>query len=189
MFIRKTFTIEESILIGCLKGEIKAQRKLYEAYSGKFLALCCRYVKDRDLAEDVMIEGFMKIFDNLSQYEQKGSLEGWMRKVMVNQALLTLRKNKHLAMEINYDGHQDSLGACEIPADLEAEDLLRMVQELPVGYRTVFNLYAIEGYSHKEIQDLLGISESTSKSQLSRARALLQQKLNKLPLDKTNNHG
>jgi RNA polymerase sigma factor (sigma-70 family) len=189
MFIRKTFTVKESIVTGCLKGDLKAQRQLYEAYSGKFLALCCRYVKDRDLAEDVMIEGFMKIFEKLPQFEHKGSFEGWMRKVMVNQALLTLRKNKHLAMEINYDGQQEVQGSYEAPADLEAEDLMRLVQELPVGYRTVFNLYAIEGYSHKEIQDLLGISESTSKSQLSRARALLQQKLNKSPLDKTNTHG
>jgi RNA polymerase sigma factor (sigma-70 family) len=189
MFIRKTFTEEEAIIRGCLKGDLKAQRKLYEAYSGKFLALCCRYVKDRDLAEDVMIEGFMKIFEKLSQFEQKGSLEGWMRKVMVNQALLTLRKNRHLAMEVNYDGQQEGMGSYAAPVDLEAEDLMKLVHELPVGYRTVFNLYAIEGYSHKEIQELLGITESTSKSQLSRARALLQQKLNKSPLDKTNNHG
>ncbi|WP_114749319.1 RNA polymerase sigma factor [Pleomorphovibrio marinus] len=189
MFVRKTFTEEETIVRGCLKGDKKSQKHLYEAYSGKFLALCYRYVKDRDLAEDVMIEGFMKIFDKLSQFENKGSLEGWMRKVMVNQALLTLRKNRHLSMEVNYDGQEEGLGVYEDPNDLEAEDLLKMVEELPVGYRTVFNLYAIEGYSHKEIQDLLGISESTSKSQLSRARALLKQKLTKIPIDKTNNHG
>lgn len=162
---------------GCLRGDRKAQRLLYDQYAGKFLAVCIRYVKDRDTAEDVLVEGFMIIFEKLSQFEGKGSFEGWMKRIMVNQSLLTLRKNKNLAMEIDLDQHEDLKATGHEFNQLETEELLQMVATLPVGYRTIFNLYAIEGYSHKEIQELLGISESTSKSQFSRARNLLKNKL------------
>lgn len=177
MLFRKTFTTETDIIKGCLKGERKAQQQLYEAYSKKFLAICMRYVKDRDHAEDVMIEGFMKIFEKLPQYEAKGSFEGWMKRIIVTQSLLTLRNNKNLNMEINTENHLETAESAYELNHLEAADLMELIKELPVGYRTVFNLYAIEGYSHSEIGDLLGITESTSKSQLNRARNVLKQKI------------
>ncbi|MBW3467233.1 RNA polymerase sigma factor [Arthrospiribacter ruber] len=177
MLFKKTFTTERDLLKGCLKGERKAQQQLYEQYSGKFLAICIRYVKDRDLAEDVMIEGFMKIFEKLTQFEEKGSFEGWMKRIIVTQSLLTLRNNKNLNMEVTMDSTLQVSDAIYELTHLETSELLELIKELPVGYRTVFNLYAIEGYSHAEIADLLGITESTSKSQLNRARNVLKQKI------------
>ncbi len=177
MFIRKNFTTEAELVKGCLKGDRRAEQYLYDQYCGKFLAICLRYIKDRDLAEDVMIEGFMRIFDKLPQYEAKGSLEGWMKKVIVRESLMALRRNKSLMLEVALDQHEATQGSHYEWKDLEAEELMGMIHDLPLGYRTVFNLYAIEGYAHAEISELLGISENTSKSQLSRARNLLKQKL------------
>ncbi|WP_162342158.1 RNA polymerase sigma factor [Cyclobacterium salsum] len=168
---------EEELIDGCLKGNRKSQRQLYEHYSGSFLSICMRYVKNRELAQDVLVEGFMKIFESLSQFKGEGSFEGWMKRVIVTQALLTLRKNKKLAMEVNLDEPDQGFSIAPDLNTLEVEDLLQLVAALPVGYRTVFNLYAIEGYSHREICEMLDISENTSKSQLSRARAILQQKI------------
>jgi RNA polymerase sigma-70 factor (ECF subfamily) len=191
MFLSKTFTKETDIIKRCLNGDRKAQRDIYEAYSGKFLSLCLRYVKNSMVAEDVMIEGFMKIFEKLPQFEGKGSLEGWMRKIMVTQSLLYLRDNKNLLMEINLEGqeHTPALGVAD--QDINYQDLFQLITELPVGFRTVFNLYVIEGYSHREIQDMLGISESTSKSQLSRARSALKNRLleESYQLTKNKSHG
>jgi RNA polymerase sigma factor (sigma-70 family) len=177
MLFSKTFNSETDLIKGCLKGERKAQQHLYEQYSKKFMAICLRYIKDRDTAEDVMIEGFMKIFEKLSQYEAKGSFEGWMKRIIVTQALLSLRSNRNLAMEVHVEAHFETADQAYELNHMEAAELLALVQELPVGYRTVFNLYAIEGYSHAEIGDLLGITESTSKSQLNRARNVLKQKI------------
>lgn len=171
------FTEENDLIKACLKGERLAHRELYEQFSGKFLAICLRYIKDHDLAQDVLVEGFMKIFDNLAQYKNEGSFEGWMKRIMVTQALLTLRKNKKLRMEVDLDGQNEVIDFNPALFDSGAEDLLQVIAALPLGYRTVFNLYAIEGYSHKEISEMLSISENTSKSQLSRARSMLQQKL------------
>jgi RNA polymerase sigma factor (sigma-70 family) len=191
MFLSRNFNEEPDIIKRCLRGDRKAQRELYETNAGKFLSLCLRYVKNSMVAEDVMIEGFMKIFEKLSQFEGKGSLEGWMRKIMVTQSLLYLRDNKNLLMEINLDSQQESPGITDTDQDIHCQDLLRLIAELPVGFRTVFNLYVVEGYSHKEIQDLLGISESTSKSQLSRARAALKNRLSaeSYHLKENKNHG
>lgn len=177
MFTKKTFKNESEIIEGCLKGERKAQQHLYETYSRKFFAICLRYIKDRDLAEDVMIESFMKIFEKLNQFESKGSFEGWMKRIIVTQALLTLRNNKNLNMEVNMENVSDLSNHQYELNHLEADELMDLVEDLPTGYRTVFNLYAIEGYSHAEIGDLLGITESTSKSQLNRGRNLLKQKI------------
>lgn len=174
---KNRFTEENDLIKACLKGERLAHRELYELYSGKFLAICLRYIKDRDLAQDVLVEGFMKIFDKLSQYKSEGSFEGWMKRIMVTQALLTLRKNKKLRMEVDLDGQNEAIDFNTELFNSGAEELLHMIAALPLGYRTVFNLYAIEGYSHREISEMLGIAENTSKSQLSRARTILQQKL------------
>lgn len=189
MLIRRNFTGEAEMIIGCLKGDRKSQRQLYDKYAGKFLAICIRYVKDRDLAEDVMIEGFMRVFEKLPQFEGKGSFEGWMKRIIVSQSLLTLRNNKNLAMEVHIESNEELNEPSYEFSHLETEELLKVVEELPVGYRTVFNLYVIEGYSHKEIKEMLGISENTSKSQLSRAKALLRSKLVHYQLKERSSNG
>ncbi len=172
------FKTEHDLARAIIRGEGNAQRAFYEKYSGKFLAICCRYIKDRMAAEDVMVESMMRIFEKSSQFDFQGSFEGWSKRLVVNQALGYLRSHK--MMETGTEEVHEAAGTME--THLEAEDLLRLVQQLPAGYRTVFNLYAIEGYSHAEIAELLGISEGTSKSQLSRARATLQEQLNKFQL-------
>lgn len=177
MFSRTNFSKESDVIQGCLKGDRAAQRHLYDNYSGKFLAICIRYLKDREHAEDVMIEGFMKIFDKLSQFQAKGSFEGWMKRIIVTQALMTLRSNRHLMMEVNMENESDYQDHQYELNHLETQDLMNMVEGLPIGYRTVFNLYAIEGFSHQEIAELLGVTESTSKSQLNRARNVLKEKI------------
>lgn len=177
MFSRTNFSTESGLIQGCLRGERGAQRHLYDTYSGKFLAICIRYLKDREHAEDVMIEAFMKIFEKLPQYQGTGSFEGWMKRIIVTQALMTLRSNRHLMMEVNLENETDFQDQSYELNHLEVVELREMVESLPVGYRTVFNLFAIEGYSHQEIATLLGITESTSKSQLNRARKTLKEKI------------
>lgn len=163
----------KDLIKACLKKDRKAQRKLYERFSPLMYSVCLRYVQDRSEAEDVMLKGFMKVFEKLKHFRQDGSLEGWIRRIMINESLMYIRKHKNMYLEVDID---EANAAFDLPADhLHAEDLMQMVQELPVGYRTIFNLYAIEGYAHQEIADLLDISEGTSKSQLSRARLLLRQ--------------
>jgi len=164
---------DEELIEGCRRQDRQAQKRLYDQYSSKLYALCCRYIKDKMEAEDVLITAFTKILNRIDQYTGEGNFEGWMRKVVVNDALSYLRKNKNMYLETDIaaaDYEPDE----KLEDQLEAEDLLKMIESLPTGYRIVFNLYAIEGYSHKEIGEQLGISENTSKSQLSRARVALQ---------------
>jgi len=168
---------EESMIAGCRSGNPRVQQQLYERYSPVMLPVCLRYVKSKDLAEDIMVSGFMKVFDKIDSYKGTGSLQAWIRKIMVNQALGHLRKHKSMHLHVNSELVEYLPDLAVYSDQLEAQDLLNLVCELPLGYRTVFNLYAIEGYSHKEVAELLGISENTSKSQLSRARGLLQQQI------------
>ncbi|PWJ60168.1 RNA polymerase sigma-70 factor (ECF subfamily) [Dyadobacter jejuensis] len=177
------FFNQDAQLVKALRqGNAKAQRQLYDRYAAVMLGLCTRYVGDGMHAEDIMIEGLMKVFTKIEQYSGEGSLDGWIRRIMVNEALGYLRKNKK-SMEENLQQTIDVVAeGYDTDADLEVASLMKLVHELPVGYKTVFNLYAIEGYSHKEIAVMLEISESTSKSQLHRARALLQKQL--LEMDK-----
>jgi RNA polymerase sigma factor (sigma-70 family) len=128
-------------------------------------------------AEDLMVESMMKIFDKVSQFGFKGSFEGWAKRLVVNEALMYLRSKKML--EVGIDEVNESLNSYDQSLDFESDELMKLIQSLPNGYRTVFNLYAIEGYNHNEIAEMLGISEGTSKSQLSRARAILQEQLTK----------
>lgn len=171
------FTNEAQLLKALSKNDAKAQRYLYDKYAARMLAVCVRYLPDRMEAEDVMIEGFMKIFNKIDQFKSEGSFEGWMRRLMTNEALMQLRTKRHLEIDIETPEAQKLPNYDHADQTLEAEDLLNLVAKLPTGYRTVFNLYAIEGYSHAEIADQLGVSESTSKSQLHRARGLLQEML------------
>jgi len=168
---------EDELIKGCLRREPHAQRLLYDTYSSKMYAICYRYVKDSMEAEDILVTSFTKVFEKIGQFKFEGSFEGWIRRIVVNEALTCLRKNRSMYLEaelkeVDYDPNYKNLND-----HLETEDLLRLVKELPAGYRIVFNMFAIDGYSHKEIAESLGISENTSKSQLSRARVYLQKQL------------
>lgn len=169
-------TTEAKLLAACRKGDRKAQRTLYERYSPVMYAICRRYIKELDEAEDILIKSFTRIFEKLDQYKGEGSFEGWMRRIVVNESLGHLRRTKmYVEVDVEYADREPDYQY--VQDHLEAEDLMKLVNELPPGYRSVFNLFAIEGYSHQEIAETLGISENTSKSQLSRARALLQRQL------------
>ncbi len=168
---------EDELIKGCRKGDARAQRQLYDLYSSKMYAVCYRYVRHPMEAEDVLIMGFTKIFERIHQFREEGSFEGWIRRIMVNEALTWLRKSRAMYPEIDLEQAHLEVDYEKAADRLEAEDLLRMIAELPAGYRVVFNMYAIDGYSHKEIAEKLGINENTSKSQLSRARAYLQKML------------
>lgn len=168
-------TLETDLIKACKKQNTKAQRMLYDKYASSMLGVCRRYIKGEMEAEDVMINGFMKVFSKIYLFEGKGSFEGWMKRIMINEALGYIRKHKAMYLEIEAADKEPDID--KMSTELEAKDLLKMVNELPSGYRTIFNLYAIEGYSHKEISKLLGINENTSKSQLSRARMHLRKKL------------
>lgn len=173
--ILSLFETEYDLARALIKGDPNAQRLFYEKFSGKFLAICCRYVSDRMAAEDLMVESVMKIFEKVSQFGFKGSFEGWAKRLVVNEALMYLRSKKML--EVGLDDVGELHNSYSQILDFESDELMQLIQSLPNGYRTVFNLYAIEGYNHTEIGDMLGISEGTSKSQLSRARAILQEQL------------
>jgi len=170
-------TKENELIEGCKKRESHAQRQLYDRFSGKMYALCNRYVKDKMEAEDVLVSSFTKVFERIDQYKGEGSFEGWLRKVVVNESLSYLRKNKNMYLETDIEAIDHEPDFETIDTQLETEDLLKMINALPTGYRIVFNMYAIDGFSHKEIASHLGINENTSKSQLSRARAMLQRNL------------
>ena len=167
------------IIRGCLAGERKDQELLYRRHSAKLYAVCLQYSGNDEEARDILQEGFIKIFENLGNYKHEGSFEGWMRRIVVNTALEKFR-NRHSLFRVD---DIDTIAEPEADPDnedysgLEAMELLFIVRELPPKYRMVFNLYAIEGYSHREIGEMLGISEGTSKSNLSRARIILQRKV------------
>ncbi|MDP1803296.1 MAG: sigma-70 family RNA polymerase sigma factor [Bacteroidota bacterium] len=156
------------------------QKELYSHFSSKMYGICMRYAKDRDEASDLLQEGFIKVFDNLHKFKKEGSLEGWIRRIMINVALSNFRKNHHLYAIVNIDNIEikDELPEDEnIMNEIEINEVLEIIRELPAGYQMVLNLYAMDGYSHKKIAQQLGISESTSKSQLSRARVILVNKI------------
>jgi RNA polymerase sigma factor (sigma-70 family) len=168
---------EDELIKGCLRRDANAQRQLYDTFSSKMYSICYRYVKDSMEAEDILVTSFMKVFDKINQFKSEGSFEGWIRRIVVNEALTYLRRNRSMYLETELEQADREPDYNMLGDHLEAEDLMNMIKELPTGYRIVFNLYAIDGYSHKEIADQLGISENTSKSQLSRARTYLQKML------------
>jgi len=172
--ILSLFNHEAQLVKALRKQDPKAQRQVYEKYSLRMLGLCFRYVSNDMVAEDVMVEGFLRVFSKIDQFSGEGSFEGWIRRIMVNEALGHIRKQKRIPEDAMSDEAENIPDYACADQNLNAEELLNLIGELPVGYRTVFNLYAIEGYAHSEIAELMGITESTSKSQLHRARALLQ---------------
>ena len=167
----------ENILHGCRKGRKKAQEALFRLYADKMFGVCKYYTRDNSEAEDVLHDGFIKVFDKIAKYRGDGSLEGWIRRVIVNTALERFRKHSRMFSLSELDeGIADEVGFTA-EGHLSSEELLEIIMELTPKYRLVFNLYAIEGYSHREISEQLGISEGTSKSNLARARTILQKKV------------
>ena len=155
-----------------------AQRALYDRLASRMLSLCLRYVGDRTTAEDIMQEGFVTLFTRLDSFKGHGSFEGWARKIFVNTALMYLRKKDALKMSDDIDAARNlSTDMASQMEDIGYLELMKLITSLPAGFRTVFNMYVIEGYSHKEIAEMLDISEITSRSQLSRARTWLQNKI------------
>jgi len=172
-------TISESDLInGCIQGNRQMQEELYNRFSGKMYAVCLRYANNAEDAQDLLQEGFIKVFRNLHRFRAEGSFEGWIRRVFVNSSIEHFRK-KSLQLSKVSDKEENTIEDSDISAldQLAEKDIIALVQELSPGYRTVFNLYVVEGYSHKEIGEMLDISEGTSKSQLARARSILQKKV------------
>lgn len=176
---------EEILVKKCIEGDNRAQKKLFDLFAPKLFGICLRYMKDHDLAQDTLQDGFVKIFTKLSDYNGKGSFEGWMRRIVVNTCLDQLRKDQKLKMNTSIDDVSFLVKDNHwIEEELTAKDLLKLVESLPDGYRVVFNMFAIEGYSHKEIAEQLDISENTSKSQFSRAKSHLRKKLIELGIER-----
>ncbi|MGV3510155.1 MAG: RNA polymerase sigma factor [Sphingobacteriaceae bacterium] len=169
----------DDLLEGCKRAERRSQELLYKTLATRMLGVCMRYAKDQYEAEDMLQIGFVKVFQKVNEFRGDGSFEGWIRRIMVNTAIEVYRKGQRM---LNVVDINDVFDAPQVTFDmngLEVKDLMNLIQELSAGYKMVFNLYAIEGYSHKEIAEQLGITEGASKSQLSRARAILRDKLKK----------
>ncbi|MBK9270907.1 MAG: RNA polymerase sigma factor [Saprospiraceae bacterium] len=165
------------VIEACISGDRKSQKELFELLSGKMMAVCMRYARHKMEAEDLLQDGFVKVFQNMKQYKFEGPFEQWVRKIMIHNAIKKYHRksNKNELLVIDeIPEHGDDYNANNL---LYYKELLNMVEELPDGYRMVFNLYAIEGYNHKEISEMMGIEESTSRSQLVKARKVLQDKL------------
>lgn len=166
---------EEQMLAGCLQNDAAAQDALYSRFSPRMLGVCYRFAKNREDAEDMLQEGFIKVFSQMHQYRNEGALEGWIRRIMVHTCINALKKNKKFADSVDI-AHAGNIGIREeaIPSIMQAKEVVECIRALPLGYRTVLNLYAIEGYSHKEIGNMLDIEESTSRSQYTRAKTMLE---------------
>jgi RNA polymerase sigma-70 factor (ECF subfamily) len=174
---------EEAILQGCLNKEATAQKALYEKYSPKMLAICYRYAYSIADAEDMLQESFIRIFGHIHQYERKGSLEGWIRRVVIHTSINLLKKNRKFSEWADVVPLAASFIQQEKQtANMQSKDIIECIRRLPVGYRTVLNLYAIEGYAHKEIAEMLHIEESTSRSQYVRAKQMLEKMLIRLDI-------
>ena len=173
--------LEQELIQGCVCGDRVAQKQLYDRYNSLFFAICLRYMPTREDAEDVMITGFSIIFSKMDTFKQEGSFEGWMKRIIINTAITTLRSNskyyntEHDSEEL--DGIENVESAKTIYEQINIKDILGQIQQLPTGYRTIFNLFAIEGYSYEEIAQMLDISIGTVRSQLAKARKTLQKRL------------
>jgi len=166
---------EEVMIQGCLRNDATSQQELYYRYSPRMLSVCYRYAKSREDAEDMLQEGFIKVFTQIHQFQHRGALEGWIRRIIVHTCINNLKKNKKFSESVDII-HAASIPVREenIPSILQAKQVVECIRLLPLGYRTVLNLYAIEGYSHREIAEILDVEESTSRSQYTRAKAMLE---------------
>ncbi len=167
---------EKELIEACRNQDRKAQKLLFDRYSPKMFGVCKRYVKQREDAEDVLVDGLFKVLKNIHQYNGAGSFEGWIRRIVVNESLMFLRKSNNFKFKVEIS-ETDRATHVSAEDDLIARDILLLLKQLPTGYRTVFNLYVLEGYKHREIAELLGISINTSKSQLILAKKRLRELL------------
>ena len=172
----------QDLIAGCKRKDTWAQKKLYEFYAPAMLGVCVRYIEEKEAARDILHEGFIKVLTKIESYSGAGSFEGWMRKIFVTSALEYLRSSKALGGTITIESWDEAADndSADIVQQLSAEEIIRCINELPSGFRTVFNLYAVEGYSHAEIAQLLNIQEASSRSQFARARQILQAKIRNL---------
>lgn len=178
-------TDDESLIAGCVNGKRSAQHDLYRKYSPVMMAVCMRYARSRDEAEDMLQEAFLKIFQNIRSYRGDGSFEGWMKRIMINHSLNYYRKHKRLPFfeDLEHIDEREIMQQNEPSVQdtpVSADTILALIRTLPPGYRLVFNMFVIDEYNHKEIADALKISENTSKTQLLKARRMLQKKLSGL---------
>jgi RNA polymerase sigma-70 factor (ECF subfamily) len=169
---------EKELIELAVKNNRHAQHKIYSKFSPKMLSVCRQYIKDLHQAEDIMITAFMKVFTNLKNFKHEGSFEGWIRRIMINECISYIRVQKKVKFIEDENYFEESFN--NIESQFSVEDIQFLIDNLPDGYKMVFNLYAIEGYKHQEIAEMLGINEGTSKSQLSHARKMLQNNISKL---------
>lgn len=182
------FSSDSKIIEGCKAGKRIAQRQLFDKFSIQMLGVCLRYARNKSEAEDIMQEGFIKVFLNIKKFRGEGSFEGWIKRIMINTSIHHLKKNLKHDFHLDISELDDKIILEEVEETtsvLTAKELMKLIQALPDGYKIVFNLYVFEKYSHKEIAELLKISENTSKSQLSRARSFLKQKVKELIKEKS----
>jgi RNA polymerase sigma factor (sigma-70 family) len=167
---------EELMLAGCLKNNAAAQEALYNRFSPRMLGVCYRFAKNREDAEDMLQEGFIKVFTQMHQYRNEGALEGWIRRIIVHTCINNLKKHKKFSDSLDIiHAHSVYINEEMIPSIMQAKQVVECIRMLPLGYRTVLNLYAVEGFPHKDIAGMLDIEESTSRSQYTRAKAMLEE--------------
>ncbi len=171
---------EKELIKACLLQDRLAQRDIFNMYAGKMMAVCLRYSRHRLEAEDILQDAFVKVFTHLSEFEYTGSFEGWIRRIIINTAIKNNQKKSVSHEEIGLENIKEDSAGPEVFSALSEEEIIKLISSLPDGYRMVFNLYAVEGFSHKEIAELLNIEESTSRSQLVKARRVLQEKVHEL---------
>lgn len=173
---------EQTLITECKRGQSKARKELYELYAPQMMSVCMRYVGDRETARDILQDGFIKVYTKIDSYTGSGAFGGWVRRIFVTTALEYLRSSQPMRMNVNIDEQPTISDTHNVSAisKLSTDELMACVAELPSGFRTVFNLFAIEGYTHAEIAEMLGIQESTSRSQFARAKKILQQKVESL---------
>jgi RNA polymerase sigma-70 factor (ECF subfamily) len=176
---------DATLIKECVKGNAKAQRFLFDKFAPKMLTVCIRYAKYKSDAEDVLQDAFIKVFNKISEFKNEGSLEGWIRRIMVNTSLDQIRKNSKFSNDTDLEAVSYKLENNDFTFEnLISEDLLKLINSMPNGYRIVFNMFAIEGYSHQEIASTLGVTENTSKSQYLRARSFLKKELEKIHFER-----
>ncbi|MET0637814.1 MAG: sigma-70 family RNA polymerase sigma factor [Chitinophagaceae bacterium] len=180
-------TSESDLIIGCIDGNRRMQEELYRRFSPRMYGVCLRYAGNAEEAEDILQEGFIKVYKKLSSFRSEGSFEGWIRRIFVNTAIEHFRRKKYLQPVTEKEEASIEGNYLSILDDLAERDILELVRQLSPGYRTVFNMYVVEGYTHKEIGEIMGISEGTSKSQLSRAKVILQEMVKKFIDTRTRN--
>ncbi|NND31230.1 MAG: sigma-70 family RNA polymerase sigma factor [Saprospiraceae bacterium] len=168
---------EETMIEGCVRQDASCQKQLFLLYSRKMMTVCLRYARNRADAEDILQDGFVRLFQNIKQYKGKGSFEGWIRRIFVNASLKKYQAKKWNMEQSGLDYHQNEAVDATVISSLSEKEIIEQIRQLPEGYRVVFNMYVIEGYSHKEISETLGINEATSRTQLLKARKHLQNKI------------